>query len=95
MAALCAAIGDTDGATQMAAEAMAWQRRVLRQWNANITSFDTVRVAPTPGPPPPPPPAPLPKGWTLLPGHNGMLKRLACRFGCVASLLLAHVEPLL
>ena len=70
LAALCTAIGDTDGATQMAAEATAWQRRVLRQWNQNLTSFDTIRPA-LPPPPPPPPPAPLPKGWTLLTDHNG------------------------
>ena len=62
---MCAAIGDTAGATQMQAEAERWQRRVLRLWNPAITSFDTLRVGsgPKPPPPPPPPPSPPPAGW--------------------------------
>ena len=74
LAALCDAIGDTDGAAEMATEATKWQRRVLRQWNKNLSSFDTLRVGAGPKPPPAPPvpPAPMPKGWTVVPADNGM-----------------------
>lgn len=70
LADLCMAIGDTDGAAQMMAEADKWQRRVLRLWNPQINSFDTLRMS-HPNVPPPPPPPPLPDGWTLVQGHNG------------------------
>lgn len=69
LAALCSAIGDTEGATQMATAAEQWQKRVLRLWNPSISSFDTLRL---PHPPSPsPPPAPPPPGWKLDVGHNG------------------------
>ena len=44
LAELCAAIGDEAGASEMAAEAERWQRRVLALWNRNISSFDTLRM---------------------------------------------------
>jgi hypothetical protein len=52
---LLSAIGDSDGAAEMDAEAHKWQRRVLRLWNNNITGFDTLRMPPPWVHPPPPP----------------------------------------
>ena len=42
LAELFAAIGDEASAAEMAAEALKWQTRVLQQWNANLSSFDTI-----------------------------------------------------
>ena len=71
LAELCAAIGDAAGEAEMGAEAARWQRRVLRLWNANLSSFDTLRFAYSPPPgPPPPPPGPPPPGFTRLPSHD-------------------------
>ena len=60
LAEMFAAVGDAASAAQMHAEADTWQRRVLQQWNANLSSFDTIWPAVEPMPP----------GWTVVPGHN-------------------------
>ena len=60
LAELFAAIGDEASAAEMAAEACKWQTRVLQQWNANLSSFDTIH----------PPIPPMPSGWNVLPNLN-------------------------
>ena len=61
LAEMFADIGDEASAAAMATEAHVWQTRVLHQWNANLSSFDTIH----------PPALPMPPGWNLVPGHNG------------------------
>ena len=67
---LCEAINDHAGAREMASEAHQWQRRVLRLWNTNTSSFDTRRMGRPSRPPVPPPPEPVPAGFTRLPSHD-------------------------
>ena len=48
----------------MAAEAHKWQTRVLQQWNANLSSFDTIHPAV----------APMPPGWNMMPVQKGNMQ---------------------
>jgi hypothetical protein len=57
LAEMFAAIGNQSSAAEMAAEADKWQRRVLQQWNAELSSFDTIHPAV----------APMPPGWNAVP----------------------------
>ena len=86
LAALFAAIGDDASAAEMAAEAHTWQTRVLQQWNANLSAFDTIH---------PEVPA-MPVGWKVLPALNsthcnatclyqGFQLRAACAEQCSAA----------
>ena len=60
LAEMFAEIGDEASAAEMAAEARAWQTRVLQQWNANLSSFDTIH----------PDVVPMPPGWNVVPGPS-------------------------
>ena len=88
LAELFAAIGDEASAAEMAAEARKWQTRVLQQWNANLSSFDTIHPAV----------APMPPGWAMMPvqKHNqcnntgtlvfqGYDLRAGCTQRCIAN----------
>eukprot|EP01047_Picozoa_sp_COSAG01_P016256 COSAG01_NODE_829_length_13273_cov_7.729695_1_plen_221_part_10 len=63
LAEMFAATGDQESAAEMAAEARVWQQRVLQQWNANLSSFDTIHPAVPP----------MPRGWSVVPDHDGRI----------------------
>ena len=74
---LCTIIQNTTCITEFTNQKLKFQQRLLNLWNANITGFDTWRIASPPSPPPP-----MPPGWNLYtnasifccdqsPCHNG------------------------